>query len=141
MGDPGLEPGTCSYWVSYAALGSRELGRTDVDQERAHLANALGAEPLGPLILDVGDDLKARALGRVAAVGQADNLRATVTGVRYTLGVAKPLEVGHGFTDRLLGHPSALSELGQAHSVGLDVGEHAAVCSAHVGVAGLLHTR
>jgi hypothetical protein len=45
----------------------------EIDQQLAHLLDALCTKALAPVALDVRDDLERGALGRAATIGQADD--------------------------------------------------------------------
>jgi hypothetical protein len=74
-----------------------------------HLADdgdPLGAEPLFPFMLEVVDQPAADRLRFAPALGQADDLRATVGRIGNPLDVAEPLKVGR---DRLANQTCRLS--------------------------------
>src|SRR5947209_16864927 len=78
--------------------GSEAFGG-DRLKRRAERGDVLGAEALGPVAFDVFDQAAANRLRVAAAVGQPDDLRAAVGGVRHPLEVAALLEVAGDLAD------------------------------------------
>ena len=106
-------------------------------EEVAKGAEVVPAEQPGPVLLDLSDQLASNGLRLGASYREADELGATVVGVRDSLDVAKPFEVVHQVDDAGLGDLRESREVGDARPLILDVLPDRAVSRTEVGEAAL----
>ena len=121
-----------------AARGSARGGARQHVQLRERLPErrvVLLADHVREAPLDVGEDRPGGGHRVRAVLGEADDLRAPVTGVAHPLDEAELLEVGNSLAHRLLGQAGALRQIGEARALLVDVSEHASVRRPDLGEA------
>ena len=69
--------------------GFRGFGQGDLFEEGAEGPDAVGAEGLGPVFFELGEEGEADALGLEALLGEADQLGALVGGIGVALEVTE----------------------------------------------------